>query len=116
MSKLCYYLILPESGILNFALLLCACLTNNCYLSKTLGDSEKRAQYDNFGTTSGQAQQRNVHPSDFFGQGFDGFSFRFGGGRPSSNVHKLRITLGYGILRNELLTLTFGTVIVVKCR
>ena len=86
----------------------CLCLTNDRYLSKTLGDSEKRAQYDNFGTTSGQAQQRNVHPSDFFGQGFDGFSFRFGGGRPSSNVHKLRITLGYGILRNELLTLTFG--------
>lgn len=61
---------------------------------ETLGDSEKRAQYDNFGTTSGQAQQQHAQRRDFFGGGFDGFNFHFGGRQTASSVQKYRITLG----------------------
>ena len=64
------------------------------YFFQTLGDTEKRAQYDNFGTTSGQAQQQHAQRRDFFGGGFDGFSFHFGGRQTTSSVQKYRMTLG----------------------
>ena len=76
-------------------------------LFQTLSDKEKRAEYDNFGTTSAQADggRRGHNPfggfddspfGHFFrqdGGGFGGFNFRFGGGRQESSVSKYRLSL-----------------------
>jgi DnaJ-class molecular chaperone len=70
---------------------------------QTLSDSDKRSQYDNFGTTSGNmGPERGRHggfPHGF--QAFDSFfsdgPFRsnFGGGE--SNLDKFRMTIRYVI-------------------
>ncbi|XP_005101904.2 dnaJ homolog subfamily C member 16 [Aplysia californica] len=66
---------------------------------ETLSDPQRRADYDNYGYTSAQEQQRNPHAhpgrgfhpfDDFFSGGFG--SFRFGG-RESVSMEKFLITL-----------------------
>lgn len=64
---------------------------------ETLSDKDKRQQYDNFGTTSAQAEQRNPfqqgNPFEqfFHGSPFQGFRFNFG--ERESPFAKHRITL-----------------------
>ncbi|ESN95091.1 hypothetical protein HELRODRAFT_193633 [Helobdella robusta] len=48
---------------------------------ETLSDEDKREEYDKFGTTSSNAQERH-HRNPFGGGGFEGFTFHFGQGGP----------------------------------
>lgn len=63
---------------------------------QTLGDSEKRAQYDRYGTTSAQNAAGHGGFGDMPFQGatfmFNGFPFNFGHGRSND---KYRITLRF---------------------
>lgn len=67
---------------------------------ETLGDPEKRSEYDNFGYTSSSGrqpsrQQHGFDPFDSFFQGHNGFqfNFNFGGGGAESIIDKHTITL-----------------------
>jgi DnaJ-class molecular chaperone len=78
---------------------------------QTLGDSEKRSEYDNFGYTSSKAhrpsrQHHGFDPFESFFDGPHGFNFNFnfggGGGNTESIIDKHTINLRYIHVYNTL--------------
>ena len=86
-------------------------LTHSCHCLQTLGDEQKRKDYDNFGTTSANQGQQRQHGGgfdNFFNQGPFGFHFNFGG-FGQDTLSKYRITLRSVLLYTGLFKKSFRT-------